>query len=168
MTDSEPLSFWRENQFRFPAIAALARDVLAIPATGAGVERLFNTARDICHYRRGRMKSKTIEELMLFLCTSRFDLDVQEAKEIAQDLPSDEIDAMREQTDEMPDDVDVEEISDTEEQGDRPESVSEDLIDVDDEVEDNDATIRFTTAPSQVRTSGRKRKHVDDELYEHY
>ncbi|KAJ5557712.1 hypothetical protein N7513_003298 [Penicillium frequentans] len=65
-------------------------------------------------------------------------------------------------------DVDVEEISDTEEQGDRPESVSEDLIDVDDEVEDNDATIRFTTAPSQVRTSGRKRKHVDDELYEHY
>ncbi|KAJ5522962.1 hypothetical protein N7513_012065 [Penicillium frequentans] len=168
VTDSEPLSFWRENQFRFPAIAALARDVLAIPATGAGVERLFNTARDICHYRRGRMKSKTIEELMLFLCTSRFDLDVQEAKEIAQDLPSDEIDAMREQTDEMPDDVDVEEISDTEEQGDRPESVSEDLIDVDDEVEDNDATIRFTTAPSQVRTSGRKRKHVDDELYEHY
>ena len=75
---------------------------------------------------------------------------------------------MREQTDEMPDDVDVEEISDTKEQGDRPESVSKDLIDVDDEVEDNDATIRFTTAPSQVRTSGRKRKHIDDELYEHY
>ncbi|KAJ5318327.1 hypothetical protein N7476_004747 [Penicillium atrosanguineum] len=82
---------------------------------GAGVERLFNTARDICHYRRGRIKSKTIEELILFLCTSRFDLDVQEAKEIAQDLLSDEIDAIREQTNEMPDNVDIEEISDTEE-----------------------------------------------------
>ncbi|KAJ9482154.1 hypothetical protein VN97_g11287 [Penicillium thymicola] len=54
VTDSELLSFWRDNQFRFPAIAALARDVLAIPATGAGVERLFNTARDVCHYRRMR------------------------------------------------------------------------------------------------------------------
>lgn len=43
--------------------AALARDTLAIPATGAGVERLFNTARDICYYCRGRMKSTTIEEL---------------------------------------------------------------------------------------------------------
>lgn len=102
---------------------------------------------------------------MLFLCTSTFDLDVQEAQERAQDLPSDEIDAMREQTDELPDDVDVEEINDTEEQGDRPEPVSEDLIYVNDEVEDNDATIGFTTAPFQVRTSGRKRKHVYDELY---
>ncbi|KAG0153447.1 hypothetical protein PDIDSM_2099 [Penicillium digitatum] len=47
-----PLTFWKEHQARFPAIAALARDTLSFPATGAGVERLFNTARDICHYRR--------------------------------------------------------------------------------------------------------------------
>ena len=45
-----PLLFWKDNQHRFPALAALARDVLSVPATGAGVERLFNTARDICHY----------------------------------------------------------------------------------------------------------------------
>lgn len=172
MTDSEPLSFWRENQYRFPAIAALARDVLAIPATGAGVERLFNTARDICHYRRGQLNSDTIEELMLFLCTSRFDLDVQEAKEVAEDLLSDEIDVLREQSVEKPNDVDTEEISDTEEQGDGPGSGSGDLIDVDDDdddgVDDDDATIRFTAAPSQVRTSGRKRKHIEDDLYERY
>ncbi|KAG0161704.1 hypothetical protein PDIDSM_4972 [Penicillium digitatum] len=42
-----PLTFWKEHQARFPAIAALARDTLSFPATGAGVERLFNTARDI-------------------------------------------------------------------------------------------------------------------------
>ncbi|CAG7952711.1 unnamed protein product [Penicillium salamii] len=76
MTNSKPLSFWREYQSYFPAIAAFARDVFAIPATGAGVERLFNTARNICHYRRGRIKSETVEELMLFLCISRFDLNV--------------------------------------------------------------------------------------------
>ena len=50
--------------------------MLTILVIGAGVERLFNTARDICYYRRGRMKAETIEELMLFLCILRFDLEV--------------------------------------------------------------------------------------------
>ncbi|KAG0153109.1 hypothetical protein PDIDSM_2068 [Penicillium digitatum] len=36
VVDSEPLPFWRENHSRFPAIASLARDILTIPATGAG------------------------------------------------------------------------------------------------------------------------------------
>ncbi|CAG7970681.1 unnamed protein product [Penicillium nalgiovense] len=55
-----PLEFWRTNAPRFPALSALARDILLIPTTGAGVERLFNTARDICHYRRGRLYASTI------------------------------------------------------------------------------------------------------------
>jgi hypothetical protein len=162
VTDSEPLSFWRENKFRFPAIAALARDVLAIPATGAGVERLFNTARDICHYRRGSLKSHTIEELMLYLCTSRFDLEVQEQKEFEQFFGSDEIQILVEEKDKKPEDVEVDAISDTEEQGDRPSS--RDLIDVDDD--EDDATLQPLN--TQLRTSRRKRRHVEDELYEHY
>ncbi|KAI9034923.1 uncharacterized protein KD926_005017 [Aspergillus affinis] len=43
---TESLQFWRDNQSRFPAITLLARDAPSIPATGAGVERLFNTARN--------------------------------------------------------------------------------------------------------------------------
>lgn len=165
MTDSEPLLFWRENQFRFPAIALLARDVLAIPATGAGVERLFNTARDICHYRRGSLKSQTIEELMLYLCTSRFDLEVQEAKEFKRFFTTNDIQVSMEEKDEKPDDVEINKISDTEEQQDS----SGDLIDVD----DDDATAATTrpqplSSNTQLRTSGRKRKHVEDVLYEHY
>ncbi|KAJ5358330.1 uncharacterized protein N7496_010743 [Penicillium cataractarum] len=39
------------------------------------VERLFNTTRDIYYYRRGRIKPKTIKELMLFLYILRFDLE---------------------------------------------------------------------------------------------
>lgn len=31
--DVKPLSFWKEHQHRFPALAALARDVLSVPAT---------------------------------------------------------------------------------------------------------------------------------------
>ncbi|CAG8425278.1 unnamed protein product [Penicillium salamii] len=52
---------------------------------------------------------------MLFLCTLRFDLDTQEAKEVAEDLLSDEIEVLREQSVKEPNDVDAEEISDTEE-----------------------------------------------------
>ena len=55
-------------------LASLARDILSIPASGAGVERLFNCARDICHYRRGQLKPETIRELMLQICSSNFEL----------------------------------------------------------------------------------------------
>ncbi|KAL2005187.1 hypothetical protein VTN00DRAFT_3037 [Thermoascus crustaceus] len=111
-----PLAFWREHQARFPAIAALARDVLSFPATGAGVERLFNTARDVCHYRRGRMKSQTIEELMMFLCTSRFDIEEQEAKLLEKFFSHDKMEAAKEEKDEKLDKVEIDPISDTEEQ----------------------------------------------------
>lgn len=119
---------------------------------------------------------------MLYLCTSRFDLEVQDAKEFEQFFGSDDLQILVEEAAQKPDGeepdvaeqgvIDVDAISDTEEQGDR--SASGDLIDVDDDdddddddgVDNDDATI--TAAPSQVRTSGRKRRHVEDDLYEHY
>lgn len=73
--------FWRENESRFLAIASLVRNFLVILATGARVERLFNTARDIYYYLRGSLKSHTIEELILYRCILRFDLDIEEAEE---------------------------------------------------------------------------------------
>ncbi|KAJ6105315.1 hypothetical protein N7523_010125 [Penicillium sp. IBT 18751x] len=186
VTRAEPLSFWKENQFRFPAIALLARDYLAIPATGAGVERLFNTARDICHYRRGSLKSRTIEELMLYLCTSRFDLEIQVQKEFEQFFGSDDTQILIEENVKKPKDVDTDEISDTEEQGDGSdgnESCSRGLIDIDGGSDDGDAVVTTVAAdamavdaivadtaaaPSQVRTSSRKRRHIQDDEYQHY
>jgi hypothetical protein len=99
---------------------------------------------------------------MLYLCTSRFKLKIQESKNLEEFFSPNEIQALREEKNECPDDIDVEveEISDTKEQGNEPDS--SDLINVD----DNDTSI--TAAPSQVRTSGRKRKHVNDELYKRY
>ncbi|KAG0152996.1 hypothetical protein PDIDSM_1955 [Penicillium digitatum] len=91
---------WKEHQARFPAIAALARDTLSFPATGAGVERLFNTARDICHYRRGRMKSETVEALMMFLCTTKFDMEEQEATLLEKFFSQDELEAAKEEREE--------------------------------------------------------------------
>ena len=43
----------------------MAKDVLSVPAAGVGVERLFNTARDIVTYRRHQLDTSTIRELML-------------------------------------------------------------------------------------------------------
>jgi hAT family C-terminal dimerisation region len=43
----------------------MAKDILSIPASGVGVERLFNTARDVCHYRRNHLNANTIEIIML-------------------------------------------------------------------------------------------------------
>ncbi|KAJ5264723.1 hypothetical protein N7505_007516 [Penicillium chrysogenum] len=52
----------------------MARDNLATPASGASVKRLFNCARDICHYRRGQLKPETIRSLILHLFASKFEL----------------------------------------------------------------------------------------------
>ena len=140
---------------------------------------MFNTARDICHYRRGRMKAETIEELMLFLCTSRFDLELHEAKELERFFSLNEIEALREEKDDKRDDVEAltltaarakwgdvefEQISDTEEQ---PE-ISGGLIDVDDDnTGDNDAgDPPLPSYSTQPRMSGRKRKHVEDDMYQ--
>jgi hypothetical protein len=70
------------------------------PATGAGVERLFNTARDVCHYLRGRIKSQMIEGCMMFLCTSRFDMEEKEAKLLGKFFTHEEMEAAKEEKDE--------------------------------------------------------------------
>lgn len=94
-----PRVFWKEHQHRFPALASLARDVLSIPATGAGVERLFNSARDVCHDRRGSLSPRTIRDLMLFMCTSRFDIKEEQRAMIGEYLSYEEIQADGEEKD---------------------------------------------------------------------
>lgn len=63
--------FWKEHQNVLPILASLARDVLFIPVSGAGVERLFYSARDSCQFRPGTLKPKTIHDLMVMICTTR-------------------------------------------------------------------------------------------------
>lgn len=113
----------------------------------------------------------------MYLCTSRFELEVQEAKELESFFSLNEIEALREAKDERPEDVEIDSISDTGEQT----GVSEHLIDVDDDDDkDNDCTTYTTAATaaavklllseliSQPRTSGRKRKITEDDEFESY
>ena len=94
-----PRVFWKDHQDEFPILASLARDVLSTPATGSGVERLFNSARDICHYRRGSLKPKTIRDLMMYMCTTQFDVESDQLTFIEEYLSTQEIHAAREKED---------------------------------------------------------------------
>ena len=58
----------------FFIFARIIRDLLIIPAVGIGVERLFNSFRDICYYRKRRLNPDTIRLLIIKLCITRFEL----------------------------------------------------------------------------------------------
>lgn len=87
---------------------------MSIPATGAGVERLFNSARDICYNRRGSLKPKTIRDIMLWMCTTRFDLQERKRLMLQEYLSHQEIAAMTEASETRDESFDP--ISDTEEE----------------------------------------------------
>jgi hypothetical protein len=186
-----PLTFWKENQHKYPALAATARDVLSIPATGAGVERLFNSARDICHYRRGSLNATTIQDLMMFMCVSRFDIEEKQLALISELLSEEEKeDANEEKDTEYLNDLDP--ISDNEEEdmmliqeqpttqglsersaGKRRRSVRSEVEEEAQEAAQSDegAEIPLPKQPNtQQRISGRNRKRTrrEDDDFVHY
>jgi hypothetical protein len=67
ITDEENddiLSFWKENQNVFPLIAAVARDILAIPASNTCVERLFSACKATITEKRTRLGSEKLNKIM--------------------------------------------------------------------------------------------------------
>lgn len=84
------LDYWRKAEPQYPTLAAIARDYLAIPAAGVGVERLFSTARDICTYRRYRLKPSSVKLLMMTISIYRFDTHLRETKNYMYDDSDDE------------------------------------------------------------------------------
>jgi hypothetical protein len=59
--------------------------------TSVGVEWLFNSARDICHYRRGPLNPKTVQDLIMFMCTSRFEVQEEQRAMLKEYLSNEEI-----------------------------------------------------------------------------
>ena len=122
------------------------------------MERLFNSARDVCHYRRGRLNAKTIQDLMTFSCLTQFEVEEQKL-ELARQMEVHE-EGEREQIVNEIGDVNL--ISDTEEgedevrqlvrDGKRRKSVTSDYGG---EQSDDDGALPFM---SQERQSGRARK----------
>ncbi len=50
---------------RWPRLSAVARDHLPTPATSVGVERVFNSGRDVVSYRRCHLKPGMIRKLVM-------------------------------------------------------------------------------------------------------
>ncbi|KAJ5264866.1 hypothetical protein N7505_007659 [Penicillium chrysogenum] len=126
LTKGKPRVFWKEHEHEYPVLAAMARDNLATPASGAGVERLFNCARDVCHYRRGQLKPETIRSLMLHLFASKFELQQTELEMIKEYLSSGEAAILDQTWKPTPSLNDIEPISENEEDGNHAEDGSDD------------------------------------------
>jgi hypothetical protein len=58
------LELWQILEPQYPTVARMAKDILAIPLHGVGVERNFNLGRDTCTYRRGHLHADTIKKIM--------------------------------------------------------------------------------------------------------
>lgn len=83
----------------YPILTSLARDILITPASGSGVERLFNSAHDICYYRWGSLRPQTIQDLMIFMCTARFDIQSEQLALVDEVLYTQERHMKKEQED---------------------------------------------------------------------
>jgi len=60
------LDYWRDHSHDFPHLKLMARDIFAVPATGAGVERMFSKSGRVATWTRARLQSMTIVETMLY------------------------------------------------------------------------------------------------------
>ncbi len=59
------LAFWKQMEVRWPRLSAMARDHLPTPATSVGVERVFNSGRDVVSYRRCHLRPSMIRKLVM-------------------------------------------------------------------------------------------------------
>uniref|UniRef100_G3N6T4 HAT C-terminal dimerisation domain-containing protein n=1 Tax=Gasterosteus aculeatus TaxID=69293 RepID=G3N6T4_GASAC len=56
-----PLSWWKSNEARFPALASLAKSFLCIPATSTSSERLFSAAGNIASKKRASLTPEKVK-----------------------------------------------------------------------------------------------------------
>ena len=61
---TNPIDWWRQNEFRFPQLAEVARSVLCVPATSTPSERLFSTAGLTVTKLRNCLKPDNVDALV--------------------------------------------------------------------------------------------------------
>lgn len=76
----DPLQWWKLNQKRFPRLAWLARDYLAVPASSATVERIFSRAGNVQSLKRTRLGSAALNAQTCYKINKPFAAKVKEAE----------------------------------------------------------------------------------------
>ena len=62
----DALPWWRTCHGMFPKMGLWYRDVAAVPASGAGVEREFSISGNVATKKRPRLRAKTISDTMMY------------------------------------------------------------------------------------------------------
>jgi hypothetical protein len=62
--DTKALQWWKEHAITYPCLAAMARDYLAIPATGAPVERVFSGGTTLVQPKRRLLREGSVRACM--------------------------------------------------------------------------------------------------------
>ena len=68
---TDVLAYWKTNQYKFPILAKIACQYLAIPASSAPVERLFSIAGKVFRPDRCSLTDKNFEKLMFIKCNKK-------------------------------------------------------------------------------------------------
>jgi len=75
-----PLEWWSSNEERFPNLAVLARDHLAMLATTVPSEATFSAAGNMITKKRNQLASETVEGLMIAHSWKRYQRSLREGK----------------------------------------------------------------------------------------
>jgi len=62
--EMDVLNYWSTNQFRFPILYQMARDVLSIPLSTVASESVFSVGGRVLDAFRSSLKPKTIEAII--------------------------------------------------------------------------------------------------------
>jgi len=63
-TTFDILSFWKGNEFRYPEVAAMARDILSIPISTIASESTFSIGGCVIDQYRSSLKPDIVETLV--------------------------------------------------------------------------------------------------------
>lgn len=64
LATADALEWWKVHDSRFPSLARMARQYLAVPASSASVERLFSSVGLVKSDLRERLLDKTTTDIM--------------------------------------------------------------------------------------------------------
>jgi hypothetical protein len=60
------LDWWRANGHQYPQLSRIVRDTLAVPATGAGVERAFSLSGRVVTVIQSQLSPEMISDIMMY------------------------------------------------------------------------------------------------------